>query len=76
VVKLKKPVVIDGKLYYEEVAEDFPTEQYVPPNPTTTIFMMKNRLPEQYKDKHEVEHSGVEFSIKLPENMERVEDNE
>jgi hypothetical protein len=25
------------------------------PNPTMNIFMLKNRLPDQYKDKHEIE---------------------
>jgi hypothetical protein len=57
VVKLKKPVVINNKVYYEEVAETVPSEDYVPPNPTMNIFMLKNRLPESYKDtyKNEIE---------------------
>lgn len=55
VVKLKKPVIINEKVYYEEVAETVPSEDYVPPNPTMNIFMLKNRLPESYKDKHEVD---------------------
>lgn len=37
-------------------------EVYVAPSDTAMIFWLKNRQPELWKDKHEVEHSG---SLKL-----------
>lgn len=74
VVKLKKVarnadgsiLLVAGKPIFEEMAEGFPTTEYIPPNPTMNIFMLKNRMPEKYKDKHEVEHSGA---IKLEDLM-------
>lgn len=32
--------------------------KYVPPNATAIIFTLKNRMPEKYRDKHDVELSG------------------
>lgn len=61
-----KPLMKGGKLVYEEVAELVPATEYVEPNGTMNIFMLKNRMPEQYKDKHEVEHTG---SIRLEDLM-------
>ena len=61
-----KPLMVGGKLVYEEVAEVVPTQEYVEPNGTMNIFMLKNRMPDVYKDKHEIEHSG---GIKLEDLM-------
>lgn len=61
-----KPLMKNGKITFEEVAEEFPTSEYVAPNSTMNIFMVKNRLPEQYKDKHEVD---VNTKIKLEDLM-------
>lgn len=33
-------------------------EVYIPPSDTDMIFWLKNRKPEVWRDKHEVEHSG------------------
>ncbi len=33
------------------------TEKYIPPNPAQNIFMLKNLMPKQYKDKIETEHT-------------------
>lgn len=38
-----------------ERVEIVPVEKYQPPNPTMNIFMLKNRLSDDYKDKHEVD---------------------
>jgi hypothetical protein len=35
-----------------------PTKEHVPPDTTAAIFWLKNRRPEQWRDKHDVEHSG------------------
>jgi hypothetical protein len=48
---------IDGKMMPIERIEVVEVERYNPPNPTMNIFMLKNRLPESYKDtyKNEIE---------------------
>lgn len=33
-------------------------EERLPPDPTSAIFWLKNRKPDQYRDKRDVEHSG------------------
>lgn len=33
-------------------------QEEVPPNPTSLIFWLKNRRPEKWRDKQEIEHSG------------------
>jgi hypothetical protein len=57
VFKVKDYKKIDGELKQIERLEVVEVEKYNPPNPTMNIFMLKNRLPEQYKDtyKNEVE---------------------
>jgi hypothetical protein len=41
-----------------EVIEMVTYDKFIPANNTMAIFMMKNRMPEHYKDKHEVKHDG------------------
>jgi hypothetical protein len=33
-------------------------KEHVPPNPTSIIFWLKNRRPDRWRDKHDVETSG------------------
>lgn len=33
-------------------------QRYQPPNPTSMIYWLKNRRPDKWRDKQEVEHSG------------------
>lgn len=35
-----------------------PVIKHYPPDPTSAIFWLKNRRPKQWRDKHEVDHSG------------------
>lgn len=58
------------KLMQIERLETVPVVRVSPPNPTMNIFMLKNRLPEHYKDKHDVEHSGTVSIEKLLEAIE------
>jgi len=46
------------------------TTKHIPPDPTSCIFWLKNRRPQEWRDKQEVEHSGeVEQTvIILPAN--------
>ena len=32
--------------------------EHVPPDPTSMIFWLKNRKPAEWRDKHDIEHSG------------------
>lgn len=49
-----------GKVYFEEVEEivDHTYFKFFPPNSTMGIFMLKNRIPGEYKDKQDVNVSG------------------
>lgn len=43
------------------------TREHVPPDTTAMIFWLKNRRPEAWRDKHEVEHTHI---------LERMSDDE
>jgi len=45
---------VDGSEHVEMVTYD----KFFAPNPTMTIFMLKNRMPEHFKDKQQTEISG------------------
>jgi hypothetical protein len=36
-----------------------PFVEHFPPDTTAAIFWLKNRKPEEWRDKHEIEHSGT-----------------
>lgn len=43
------------------------TTKYIPPNVIAQIFWLKNRLPEQWKDRTDTKVTGkIEYTIKLP----------
>jgi transposase-like protein len=48
----QKVVMVDGR------PEVITIEKEYPPDPTAMIFWLKNRRPEQWRDKHEVEQKG------------------
>ena len=48
-----------------------PTKKRYPPDPTSMIFWLKNRQPQEWRDRQEVAVTGgLEFSIKKPEGLE------
>ena len=54
--KRKKDVVIDGA--------PLELEEELPPDPTSCIFWLKNRKPQEWRDKVEQEHTGgINISI-------------
>lgn len=57
-VKVKDYKLIEGQLKQIERVEVVEIDKYNPPNPTMNIFMLKNRLPEEYKDKQQTELTG------------------
>jgi hypothetical protein len=55
----------DKIFQYEGKAIIVPTTKIYPPDPTSMIFWLKNRQPDKWRDKQEIEHSGdVIFNIK------------
>lgn len=57
------PETGEKKLVQIERIEVVEVEKFNPPNPTMSIFMLKNRLPEQYKDKKEIEATVAEKKL-------------
>lgn len=65
---IKKPIKVKQVLYSpegrkiaeKEVIEQAEEEIYVPPDTTAAIFWLKNRKPEQWRDKRQVEEH-IEF---------------
>lgn len=55
--------VIGGKIVKTEVMKHYP------PDPTCLIFYLKNRLPDQYRDKQELE---VDLRGNLAENLSKA----
>src|SRR3546814_6922806 len=46
------PISVDGSVIHERYVEHYP------PDTTAAIFWLKNRRKEQWRDKHEHEHTG------------------
>lgn len=55
--------VIGGKIVKTEVVRHYP------PDPTSLIFYLKNRMPDQYRDKQELE---VDLRGNLAENLAKA----
>ena len=78
IVKVKKPIKVkkvqmkvgEGRIETEtvEYAEE---EVYIPPNSTAQIFWLKNRRPEQWRDKREVKADVNSGALK---NMKSIAD--
>lgn len=49
------------------------TKKYIPPNPTSAIFWLKNRKPRQWRDKQVLEHDG---EIKTSNPFEGLSEDE
>ena len=46
---------------------DIEYTEYMPPDTTSCIFWLKNRRPDEWRDKREVEQSGEGFSLTINE---------
>ena len=70
----EKHYSVDGKLIGEsEHVEMVDFQEYVPPNVTATIFWLKNRLPDLWRDKTIAELGGkVEHIDRLPEEDKKL----
>jgi hypothetical protein len=58
-IKVKEVVYVDGKKISEtERVEIVEVTKRAPPDTTAGIFWMKNRRPDMWRDKQDVQHSG------------------
>jgi hypothetical protein len=46
---------------------DYEITNYYPPNPTSIIFWLKNRKPEQWRDRQEIDHTSKGERLKAIE---------
>lgn len=53
-----KPVMYEGK-----VTDVFEYDKHIPPDVTSCIFWLKNRRPDEWREKQEFEHSGTPVTI-------------
>lgn len=49
-----------------------PIREHVPPDPSAALNWLKNRQPDKWRDKQEVEHSGGVKMIPVNETDERI----
>jgi len=50
-----------------------PIREHVPPDTTAMIFWLKNRRPQEWRDKREIEHSGaIDFNNATDEELARI----
>ena len=60
----------DKIFQYEGMPVIVPTTKHYPPDTAAGIFWLKNRQPQKWRDKQEVEHSGkLEYELVLPEEL-------
>lgn len=72
-VKVKEVQYKDGKRVSEKEHIEYADEEvFVPPDTTAQIFWLKNRRPEQWRDKREVEHSG---ELNVPQIIDDIGDD-
>jgi len=48
-----------------------PTIKHYPPDPTAIIFWLKNRRPDKWRDKQEIEHSG-DMSVNIGKEFDGI----
>ncbi len=54
----EEKVIIDNSKGKAQVVRKEITKRYIPPSVTMQIFLAKNYFPDEFKDRHEIEHSG------------------
>lgn len=52
-----QPIKVKVDIHTEEIRM-IEVTKFQPPSPAMSIFMLKNRLTNDYRDKHEVDHGG------------------
>ena len=58
-IKVKETLYENGKRKSEKEHIEYADEEiYIPPDTTAQIFWLKNRRPDRWRDKQDIEHSG------------------
>lgn len=63
------------KIAEDEVLETGIDEVHIPADTTAQIFWLKNRVPDKWRDKQEIEHSGDETLSKVDEILKGIQDH-
>ena len=66
----QKAMVVDGKIEIVDV------EKTYPPDATSMIFWLKNRQPEKWRDKREIEHTGQQNTFSELSDQELLKEIE
>ena len=64
---------VDIKVIEGEIVET-PYVKHYPPDPTSMIFWLKNRKPDEWREKKEIEHSADSIEKALDEIAKRLPD--
>lgn len=73
-IKVKEVLYENGKRKSEKEHIEYADEEvFVPPDTTAQIFWLKNRRPEQWRDKQDIEHSGAVNVRKVYDEMSEEE---
>lgn len=71
--KCKDVIYDNGKRVSEKERIEYADEEvYIPPDTTAQIFWLKNRKPDQWRDKQQIEHSGGIRSEKLSDIISQL----
>ena len=74
-IKVKEVLYEEGKRISEKEHIEYADEEiYIPPDTTAQIFWLKNRKPEEWRDKRVVTDSSEEKSSELIQNMQTIAD--
>lgn len=74
-IKVKEVLYEDGKRISEKEHIEYADEEiYIPPDTTAQIFWLKNRKPEQWRDKRVVDDSCSDKAEQLIQNMQTIAD--
>lgn len=74
-IKVKEVLYEDGKRISEKERIEYADEEiYIPPDTTAQIFWLKNRKPEEWRDKRVVDDSADNKAETLIQNMQTIAD--
>ena len=74
-IKVKEVLYEDGKRISEKEHIEYADEEiYIPPDTTAQIFWLKNRKPEDWRDKRIVDDSSNNKAEQLIQNMQTMAD--
>ena len=74
-IKVKEVLYEDGKRISEKEHIEYANEEiYIPPDTTAQIFWLKNRKPEEWRDKRVIDDSSADKSAELIQNMQTIAD--